>query len=133
MLAQEVASVYLHNYNEGNIDYNSIDKNPPANIAAIISSFRGGKTYSYLNKLRNVLQHRRLPLMVTMGEFETVHLGSIRPIDVNSFATVYLPDNPYDDPDMIDSANGIELFGFLKLAYEEIENHIFEIYEQLHP
>jgi len=136
MLAQEVASVCLHNYNEKDIEYKSIDQKLTTNnssIATIISSFRGEKTYSYLNKLRNVLQHRRLPMMVTMGEFESVHLDSIRPVNVRSFATVHLPDNPYDEPDMIASANGLELFGFINRAYAEIENHIFAVYKQLHP
>lgn len=70
-------------------------------------------------------------MMVTMGEFETVRLDTIRPVNVKSFATVYLPANPYDEPDMIASVNGIELFGFIRQSYAEIEKHILEIYKQL--
>lgn len=136
MLAQEVVSIYLSNYKEKEIEYNSFSKKLPMNINyidSIVNSFKTGMTFSYLNKLRNVLQHRRLPMMVTIGEFETVQLDSIRPINVNSLATVHLPNNPDDEPDDIPDINGLEIFSFIKRTYSDTESHMLEVYEKIKP
>ena len=134
ILAQEVASIYLSKYKESKIEYNSFSQKLPINpnyIDAIINSFKAGITFPYLNELRNVLQHRRLPMVVTIGEFETFNLDSIRPVDVNSLATVYLPNNLSDEPDDVPDINGLEIFSFIKRAYNDIEAHILEVYEKI--
>lgn len=136
MLAQEITAVYLSKYKEADVEYKIFSNNLTINpnpINSLINTFKSSNTFSYLNKLRNVLQHRRLPMVVTMGEFETVHLDSIRPVNVNSLAQVHFPINPYDEPDELPAMSGVELFGYIKRTYSEIESHILDIYEATIP
>lgn len=134
MLAQEVVSIYLPNEPERDIYYKSFCKKLTNNekpIKELINSFKGRHTFKYLDQLRNILQHNRIPMFISTGMLEGVQLDSIRPVTVRSLANVYLPKNPFEDTDKLQVANGVELFGFLKRVYGEIESHIIEVYEKI--
>lgn len=136
MLAQEIASIFLSNYKESEIEFRTFCEKLPLDqnlIAQAVDAFKASDRYKYLNKLRNVLQHRRLPATVTTGEFETRSLDAIRPVNVRSVATIQLPANPYDEPDGVPSLSGIDLFYFIKRTYADVEAHILDVYEMAQP
>jgi len=136
MLAQEIASIYLSNYKEKHIDFQNFSEKLPLNpnaIALVVDAFKASDRFKYLNKLRNVLQHRRLPVTVTTGEFETKSLDAIRPIHVRSVASIQLPANPDDELDDVPSLSGVDLFYFIKRTYADVEAHILDVYEKTDP
>ncbi|MEY6430837.1 hypothetical protein ABC977_00260 [Thioalkalicoccus limnaeus] len=136
MLAQEITSIYLSNYRESEIELRTFAEKlslNPNSIAPAVDAFKATDRFNYLNKLRNVLQHRRLPLTVTSGEFETKSLDAIRPVQVRSVASIQLPANPYDEPDDLPSLSGVDLFYFIKRTYADVEAHILNVYEKIEP
>lgn len=137
IMSQEVGYIFNPEIPEKDIDFYKIDNLlkicEPA-LYGIIKAFRETETFIYLNKLRNVLQHRRIPLMVSVGAYDTSELDTLRPKNVRSLATIQLPNDPYacDDIKKNNSYN-IMLFPKISEMYKETEEFILNIYKTINP
>lgn len=137
IFTQEVMSIINHGYPESKIEFNKIMefvKSTTIEVKNITKKYSDSESYNYLNKLRNVLQHRRIPLMVTIGSYNTSKLDTIRPKNVRSIASVKLPRDPYstDNSDNINSYN-VMLFPKIKEIYNDTEKFMIDIYERIIP
>lgn len=80
------------------------------------------------------MQHRRIPLMVTIGEYNIDQLDTIEPIDIRSLATIRLPKNlDYFDNSQTNNSFSIPLFPKIQNLYKKTENFILDIYSNINP
>lgn len=98
MLSQEIAVIALNNYEERKIDFtsivNTLDKDFCL-VQQVVGNCLEDKAYKYLNDLRNVMQHRRIPMIVIQGSYPVEELDTICPKNIRSLELIKLPDNPY--------------------------------------
>lgn len=80
------------------------------------------------------MQHRRLPLMVTTGFYNTDQLDTIRPKSIHSLARITLPNNlDYFDDDQVNNNFSVPLLNTVESLYKKIENLMLEIYSNIYP
>jgi uncharacterized protein YbaR (Trm112 family) len=137
IFTQEVATFLSIETPESKIDFgivNRIFSDTTDELSQIVDTFNKSDSYNYLNKLRNVLQHRRIPLMVTVGSHDTSQLDTIRPVSVRSKANIRLPIDPYDSDNLENSSSyGVMLFSKINELYTHVKNFILEIYNKIEP
>ena len=136
MLSHEIAAIKESKYSESKIEFNKINTylNDDCNeLFEYITHFKECDLYTYLNQLRNVLQHRRVPILVTMADYETKNLDSIRAVNIRSRATIRLPDNPYDNSDEYIFNNNIEFFFYIRKVFNETKGFIIDVYSKITP
>jgi hypothetical protein len=103
-------------------------------IVELITSFINNSSFIYLNKLRNLMQHRRLPLMVTTSSYNTDQLDTIKPKNIHSLARITLPKNlDYFDDNQLKNNFSVPLLNIVENLYKKVENFMLEIYKNLNP
>ena len=137
IFTQEIATIYTPDSTESRIDFRIVDqifRNSTDELIQLVEDFKNSEPYNYLNKLRNVLQHRRIPLMVTVGSHDTSKLDTIRPANVRSKANIKLPTDPYNS-DYFENNNsyGVMLFPKINELYTKAETFILKIYYKIEP
>jgi hypothetical protein len=137
ILSQEICFHSSPNAPEKKIDFFKIDQFIGAgyeDIKQSIIEFRESDLFVYLNKLRNVLQHRRIPLMVSLGAYDTAQLDTIKPKNLRSLAAIKLPKDP-DEFDEIQTNNSFTIPVFQKIEelYSKTEEFILNIYNNIKP
>lgn len=102
------------------------------NIKEIVANFINNTNFIYLNKLRNLLQHKRIPLIVSIGGYEIDQLDSIRPKAIRSLALIKLP-NDLDHINTNQSSNDycVSIFQKISSMYTIVETFILEIYNNI--
>lgn len=137
IFTQEVATFLAPETPESRVDFRIVDqifRDTTDEIGQHVQTFSGGESYNYLNRLRNVLQHRRIPLMVTVGSHDTSKLDTIRPVSVRSKASIRLPTDPYDSDNFENNNSyGVMLFPKINELYTKVEDFILKIYEEIEP
>jgi hypothetical protein len=136
IISQEIAYIINPEISEKKVDLlkiNEVGKLSPK-LREYIDSYINSESFQYLNKLRNVLQHRRIPLMVTVGSYETSELETIRPKNIRSIASIRLPQNPYilDEAKNSNSFN-VMLFPKIKEIHDDTVNFMLSIYRAILP
>ena len=137
IFTQEVATIFSPELCESKIDFRIVEqifRNTTPELIQTVSKFRNSESYDYLNRFRNVLQHRRIPLMVTAGSHDTSQLDTIRPAEVRVKAIIKLPSDPYltESFENINSYS-IMLFPKINELYSAVEQFILEIYGKINP
>lgn len=137
IISQEVAYIVKAEHPESKVDINQISlllKKYNPELADYIDEYTKSDSFSYLNKLRNVLQHRRIPLMVTEGIYKTSELDTFRPKNIYSLALIKLPNDPYkfDEIENNNSYN-VMLFPKIKELYDDTEKFMLDIYNKMIP
>jgi uncharacterized protein YbaR (Trm112 family) len=136
MLSQELCFHLSPTTPEAAIELYNVDQylgNETA-IKELIVKFREDESFLYLNKLRNLMQHRRLPLMVTVGAYNTDELDTIRPKNIRSLANIKLPENlDYFDDSQRNNSFTVPLISTMQRIYKVTENFVLEIYKNINP
>jgi hypothetical protein len=135
IFTQEIAGILSPGTPESKIDFGMIKeivKEPTNEMIQLVNVYQKSESYDYLNKLRNVLQHRRIPLLVTVGSYDTSELDTIRPKYVRAKASIKLPNNP-SKPDSFENNNsyGVMLFPKINELYARAEIFMLGIYNNI--
>ncbi|MDK9706891.1 MAG: hypothetical protein OEL83_07540 [Desulforhopalus sp.] len=137
MLSQEICFHFSPTTPEEEVDLFCVHKYLPDNqiiIKQLITALINDESFLYLNKLRNLMQHRRLPLMVTTGSYNTDQLDTIKPQNIHSLALIELPKNlDYFDDNQLHNNFSIPLLNTIENLYQKIENRTLEIYKNINP
>ncbi len=103
-------------------------------IKQLITCLINDSSFVYLNKLRNLMQHSRLPLMVTTGSYSTDQLDTIKPQNIHSLASITLPENlDYFDDNQLNNNFSVPLLKTIEDLYNKIERFMLEIYKNTNP
>ncbi len=103
-------------------------------IKQLITTLINDESFVYLNKLRNLMQHRRLPLMVTTGSYNTDQLDTIKPQNIHSLALITLPKYlDYFDDNQLNNNFSIPLMNTIEKLYQKISHFMLEIYKSINP
>ncbi|MHB1348857.1 MAG: hypothetical protein ACYCYR_03205 [Desulfobulbaceae bacterium] len=137
IFTQEIMSIIKPGFIEKRIEFKYINdyvKRSGDEIINITKKYHDSESYNYLNDLRNVLQHRRIPLMVSVDSYDTNKLDAFRPKNIRSIASIRLPRNPCD-PDILGNNNAytVMLFPKIKELYNDAEQFMLAIYERIIP
>lgn len=132
ILAQEIAAILSPETPEKDIDLGTINKViKNTELIALVDDYKNSTSFIYLNKIRNVLQHRRIPMMVTEEFYDTSELyNTIRPKIIRSKAFVRLPTDPYK-MDVIENNYGVSLFPKINELYSDSRTFMVGLYKIL--
>lgn len=137
MLSQEICFHLSPTTPEEEIELFSVHKYLDENqtiLKQLITTLINDDSFIYLNKLRNLMQHRRLPLMVTTASYNTDQLDTIKPKDIHSLAHITLPKNlDYFDDNQLNNNFSMPLLNTIEKLYQKIENFMLEIYKNISP
>ena len=101
-------------------------------IKQLLTTLINDSSFVYLNKLRNLMQHRRLPLMVSDGAYNTDQLDTIKPVNIRALALIKLPKNlDYFDDTQMGNNFSVPLLKMIEDLYNKIESIILEIYRNI--
>jgi len=100
LLAQEINITLNLRFPEERVSYKRIfqDKNCPAQLSDFLKSEPSASKITYLTDLRNICQHRRVPIQATDTKFTVPGYSPLRPMAFRTSPTIYLPDNPAAAP-----------------------------------
>lgn len=102
------------------------------NIKEIVTQFINNRDIIYLNKLRNLLQHRRIPLMVSTGSYNSDLLDSIKPKTARSLALIELPaDLDHINTSQLNNNYCVPVFQKISCMYSVVEQFILKIYNNI--
>jgi len=135
MLSQEICFHFSPTTPEEKIElftvHQFLDDNQKI-IKQLITTFINDSSFIYLNKLRNLMQHRRLPLMVSEGSYNTNQLDTIRPQNIRALAVIKLPKNlDYFDDSQLNNNFSVPLLKTIEVLYNKIECFMLEIYKNI--
>ena len=103
-------------------------------LKQLITTLINDSSFVYLNKLRNLMQHRRLPLMVSIGSYNTDQLDTIKPKNIRALASIKLPKNlDYFDDTQLNNNFSVPLLKTIEDLYNKIESFVLEIYRNINP
>jgi uncharacterized protein YbaR (Trm112 family) len=136
MLSQELCFHFSPTTPEAAIELYNVDQylGNETELKKLIVKFREDESFLYLNKLRNLMQHRRLPLMVTVGAYNTDELDTLRPKNIRSLANIKLPkDLEYFDDTQSNNSFTVPLISTIEKLYKFSEEFVLEIYKNIRP
>lgn len=135
LVSQELIFFFTPDIPEKDIDFYKAEKHlSNSALAELIVTFRSSSLFMYLNKLRNVLQHRRIPLMATVGAYNPDELEGIKPKSIHSKAIIKLPSDPYEfSDDQTSNSFTIPLFPKIVEMHKETKDFVLKSYEIIIP
>lgn len=131
IISQEIAAILSPDVYEKDIDFGSINKViKNTELTSLVNDYKSSASFIYLNKIRNVLQHRRIPMMVTEAFYDTSELDTISPKSIRSKAFVRLPTDPYK-MDVIENNYEVSLFPKINELYSDSRTFMVGLYKIL--